>query len=154
MSTTTKAAGPETTAQMGHGCFSIESKGRAADNVADLEKMIHEKKYVTTAFSEEKLFFTKTLTNLCTAFADASGSKHKVCIDAAAACTANMVWKASGDIKFHNKEFGGDEDVVVVTLPTSETTLVEGKFKYHEYGENEGQHIKLALQGYKLATPQ
>jgi len=148
MSTTTKSGGAETTAKMSNGCVQIVSKGRTADRVADLKKMIRDNKYMKTAITEENMYFTGTLTHLCTAFADASGSKHKVCIGSRVGCKAKLVWKVSGGLQFHNVGFGG-EDKVDVNIPTSETTLVEGTFEYQPGGDFDGQHMKLTVQGYK-----
>merc|ERR1712032_1569676 len=105
MMTTSKPAGPETTAKMKTACKEIETKGRTADKPSDLKKMIADSKYVKTATSEETMFFAGTPLDLCTQFADASGSTHKVCIGAREPCTT-------------------------VILPTEDTTLVETTFTY------------------------
>jgi len=149
MMTTSKPAGSETTAKMKTACKEIVTKGRTADKPSDLKKMIADSKYVKTTTSEETMYFAGTPLDLCTEFADASGSTHKVCIGAREPCTANMVWKVSGDLQFNNEKFGGE--TITVILPTEDTTLVETTFTYELGGFYGEPGMKLTVQGYKSA---
>jgi hypothetical protein len=163
-STTANSGGAETTTKMSTDCAQIESKGSAADKMADLEVEAGIRtaddddifqKYEKSGISQENMFFTGVFTNLCTAFADASGTKHKVCIGARAGCEAKMVWKSSseickatGGLQFHNMNSGG-ESTVNIAVPTNDTILIQGTFSYQMPGFYDGQHMKLTLQGYK-----